>query len=183
MIIGLAGYARSGKDSAADALEGIGFCRIAFADKLREFAYEINPIVEGYIGTQYSLQEVIDEHGWDGYKDTYFAESVREQLQYIGTDVVRRILGPDTWANATFSAMDDTKNYVITDVRFPNEADGIRQRRGRVYRIVREGIGPANDHFSERALDHYEYDGFIHNDGTLDEFHNSVRRRILEGRH
>lgn len=182
MIVGLAGYARSGKDSAADALESIGFCRIAFADKLREFAYELNPEVDGGPMGVYHLQEVIDRWGWSGYKDSYWADSIRQQLQFIGTDCVRTILGPDTWVNATFNSIDFSRNFVITDVRFPNEADGIRARGGRIYRIMRAGIGPANEHYSETALDGYEYDGFIHNDGTLEEFHKNVRRKILEGR-
>jgi uncharacterized protein YjhX (UPF0386 family) len=184
LIIGLAGYARSGKDSAADALEGIGFRRIAFADKLREFMYEMNPIVKHNDSSLHSLplRDIIDIHGWNGYKDTGWATDIRRWMQVVGTNCVRGILGNDIWANATFDSMYMDKNYVLTDVRFLNEANGIRQRGGRMYRIVRAGVGPANDHISETALDNYDYDGFIHNDGTLEEFHDSVRRRILEGR-
>lgn len=182
MIIGLAGYARSGKDSAADALEGIGFRRIAFADKLREFMYEMNPPISSIYGTVVPLRDIIDSRGWDGYKDTVWAKDIRRWMQVVGTNCVRGILGNDIWANATFDSMYMDKNYVLTDVRFMNEANGIRQRGGRMYRIIRAGVGPANDHVSETALDNYDYDGFIHNDGTLEEFHDSVRRRILEGR-
>ncbi|QZE11677.1 deoxynucleoside monophosphate kinase [Streptomyces phage Karp] len=181
MIIGLAGYARSGKDSAADALESIGFRRIAFADKLREFMYEMNPPLNCN-GMIVNLRDVIDKHGWNGYKETIWAQDIRRWMQVVGTNCVRGILGNEIWADATFNSMYMDKNYVVTDVRFINEANGIRQRGGRMYRIVREGIGPANNHVSETALDNYDYDGFIHNDGTLEEFHDSVRRRILEGR-
>ncbi|AZU97161.1 deoxynucleoside monophosphate kinase [Streptomyces phage Emma1919] len=181
MIIGLAGYARSGKDSAADALESIGFRRIAFADKLREFMYEMNPPLNcnGMIA---NLRDVIDRYGWNGYKDTIWAQDIRRWMQVVGTNCVRGILGNEIWADATFNSMHMNRNYVVTDVRFVNEANGIRQRGGRMYRIVREGVGPANNHVSETALDNYDYDGFIHNDGSLEEFHDSVRRRILEGR-
>jgi len=182
MIIGLAGYARSGKDSAADALESIGFRRIAFADKLREFMYEMNPKISSNLGTYVDLRDIIDNRGWDGYKETVWAQDIRRWMQVVGTNCVRRVLGNDIWANATFDSMYMDKNYVITDVRFVNEADGIRNRGGKVFRIVRNGVGPANNHVSETALDDYSYDGFIHNDGTLEEFHDSVRRRILESR-
>ncbi|QOI67480.1 deoxynucleoside monophosphate kinase [Streptomyces phage Beuffert] len=178
MIIGLAGYARSGKDSAADALESVGFCRIAFADKLREFAYALDPELDG----DYSLKDVIDEYGWGGYKESYYASAIREQLQFIGTDCVRNILGPDTWVNATFNAMDFSKDYVITDVRFPNEAEGIREKGGLVYRVIREGVGPANSHYSEVALDDFPFDDVILNYGTLNEFHENVRSLFVEGR-
>ena len=47
MIIGLTGYARSGKDTVAKILvDNYGYKRIAFADKIRELLVEINPILE-----------------------------------------------------------------------------------------------------------------------------------------
>ena len=47
MIIGLSGYAQSGKDTVAKVLiEEYGFTRIAFADKIREFLYDLNPQVK-----------------------------------------------------------------------------------------------------------------------------------------
>lgn len=179
MIIGLAGYARSGKDSAADTLESIGFRRIAFADKLREFVYALNPRVT-YPDTNVTrpLKDIIDTYGWANYKETKWADGVREQLQFIGTDCVRNILGHDTWVNATFNAIDFSKDYVITDVRFPNEAEGIREKGGLVYRVLREGVGPANSHYSEVALDDFPFDDIILNYGTLSEFHQSVRSRF-----
>ena len=46
-IIGLSGFARSGKDEAAKVLvEEFGFKRVGFADKLREVLYALNPLVE-----------------------------------------------------------------------------------------------------------------------------------------
>ena len=46
MIIGLTGYAQSGKDTLANILvENYGYTRVAFADKIREFLYEVNPMV------------------------------------------------------------------------------------------------------------------------------------------
>ena len=45
MIIGLAGYAGAGKDTVGNILiEKHNFRRIAFADKIRSFIYDINPI-------------------------------------------------------------------------------------------------------------------------------------------
>mgnify|MGYP006283771541 FL=1 len=43
MIIGLTGYAQSGKDTVASLLvEHYGYERVAFADKIRSFLYEMN---------------------------------------------------------------------------------------------------------------------------------------------
>jgi len=182
ILIGLSGYARSGKDTAAEALSSLGFVRISFADKLREFIYEFNPTVWATNGLNEDLRHVIDTWGWDGYKSTIWGDDIRRQLQVLGTECGRKIIGDNIWVDALFDSLSENKKYVIADVRFPNEAIGIRDRGGRMYRIEREGVGPANNHLSEIALDHYEFDGFIHNDGTVEEFEKSVRRKVFEGR-
>ena len=45
MWIALSGWATAGKDSVADILEEGGFIRRAFADPLRQFTQDVNPIV------------------------------------------------------------------------------------------------------------------------------------------
>lgn len=178
MIIGLAGYARSGKDEAAKALQEIGFQRLAFADILREFLYKLNPWV---ISTEHNvkhiwqttrtLQGVIDYYGWDGYKDTLYAPQIRAYLQRLGTECGRELLGENIWVNATLRGYDD---IVVTDVRFPNEAQAIEDRDGRVVRIVRPGVGPANEHVSETAMDDWDCYVTINNDGTIEDLHRSI---------
>ena len=181
ILVGFSGYARSGKDTAAEALSSLGFVRISFADKLRDFIYEFNPTV--WSGMDHdSLRSIIDFYGWDGYKETKWADDIRRQLQVLGTECGRKIISDNIWVDALFNDLPyPNGKYVIADVRFPNEADGIRARGGKMYRIEREGIGPANAHHSEVALDDYEFDGFIHNDGSVAQFKHSVRRKVLEG--
>src|SRR5690606_4016638 len=79
------------------------------------------------------------------------------------------ILGGDIWVDATMNALDVERDYVITDCRFPNEAQAINRAGGLVVRVQRPGNGPANDHPSETALDDYQFDGVINNDGTLED--------------
>lgn len=180
-IIGFSGYARSGKDTAAEALMGLGFVRIGFADKLKDFLYEFNPTVwSNDFSNNDDIQNIIDYYGWDGYKSTTWNNDIRRQLQVLGTECGRKIIGDNVWVDAAFNGLTDGK-YVFSDVRFPNEVNGIRSRGGKIYRIERAGISPANQHLSEIALDDYKFDGFIHNDGTLEEFQDSVRRKALEG--
>ncbi len=59
----------------------------------------------------------------------------------------------------------DTKmpNWVITDVRFPNEAQAIKEKGGYVIRIDRPGVKPINDHPSETSLDTWKFDYKIDN--------------------
>ena len=58
---------------------------------------------------------------------------------------------------------------MFTDVRFPNEAQKIKDLGGVVWRIEREGVAPVNSHISEYAILDYPFDAKIPNT-TLDAF-------------
>lgn len=175
-VIALSGFARSGKDEAAKVLvEEFGFTRVAFADKLREVLYQLNPWVRAFVsglGSTYErLQDVIDREGWDGYKNYQYAESIRELLQRLGTEAGRQTLWDTIWIDAALTEFDDDARLVVSDARFFNEFDAVRERGGRVWRIERPGVGPANDHPSEmEAVDYPHFELTLNNDGTLDEW-------------
>jgi hypothetical protein len=176
MIIGLSGYARSGKDEAAKALIEAGFIRLAFADKLREVLYALNPYVVDDTGYEHvNLQTVIDDYGWDGYKETPWGSEIRRLIQRLGTEAGRQTLWDSIWVDATMNQIIPGQNYVITDVRFPNEANAVKQAGGRVWRIERPGVGPANTHASEVSLDDWDFDIVVANDVTIEEYHNKIR--------
>jgi hypothetical protein len=182
MIIGLSGYARSGKDEAAIALQQLGFHRVAFADKLREVLYQLNPLVsptpEGYFvspKTPMRLQDVIGEWGWGGYKESVHSDEIRRLLQRLGTEAGRQTLWDSIWVDAAFAGAPEGLTIVVTDCRFPNEAQAIKDKGGEVWRIEREGVGPANSHASETGLDDWKFDVVIGNDGTLEDYHGIVR--------
>lgn len=176
-ILGLAGYARSGKDTAGNALAELGWKRIAFADVLREFAYTLNPAIQSEHGFYTPLRWIIDEYGWNGYKRTQWSEGVRDLLQRLGTECGRQLVSDTIWIDATFNRMDPDGKYVISDVRFPNEVEAIRIRGGVTIRIDREGVGPANFHGSETAVDHLDLP-VVTNNGTLEEFESKFRTYI-----
>lgn len=119
----------------------------------------------------------------------------RDLLQILGTDLLRNQLHENVWVNALFNKytgiidLVDGKpsgkphiypNWIITDVRFPNEAKAIKDRDGVMIRINRE-TRPAKEgiiatfHPSEIALDNYQFDYTIHNIGTIDDLIESVR--------
>lgn len=165
-LIGLSGYARTGKDTAAEFLVERGVTRASFADVLREFAYQVNPVVLGHLpGGKGRLRYLVDTIGWEASKE--YAE-VRELLQRIGTDAGRNVLGNDVWVNAAFARIVPGTPVVFADVRFVNEAVAIRRRGGVVLRVERMGYGPVNDHPSETALDNFPFDAYVRNTAGLD---------------
>ena len=173
-MIGLSGYARSGKDTVADILvEHYGFTKFAFADKLRQCVYELNPIIradevrnhpfEGPPMFRY-FKDVIDEDGWDGYKDGYYKNDIRRLLQRMGTEVGRDLISDSIWVDELDK---HSGKIVVTDCRFLNEAEKIKSKGGTVWRITRPETQPINPHTSEIALDNYTFDQYIDNDSTI----------------
>lgn len=125
MLIGMIGFAGAGKDTAAEALLGRGFERRAFADALKAVALAM---------------------GWDGVKD----ERGRRFLQDLGL-ACREHIHERVWLDAALRDIEG-RDVVITDVRFLNEAEAVREAGGILVRVVRPGVGPANDHVSELQL-------------------------------
>ena len=166
MIIGLSGFARSGKDTVAEMLPN--YSRRAFADKLREAIFRLNPMIEGGM----RVQEVVNLMGWEKAK-VDFAE-LRRLLQVIGTEVGRQMIDNDLWVKLATENLVAGDRVVFTDVRFPNEAAMVKALGGQVWRINRKGVVALNDHASEHAMTSWNFDITIENDGTLDDLHRKV---------
>jgi len=173
-IIGIAGFAQSGKDTLANYLvENHGYTRVAFADTLRGMLYETNPIVALVYDENYReitrVQNVVNAIGWEGAKAEY--PEIRELLQRLGTEAGRKHIADDIWSRTVFERPHAAK-LVIPDVRFPNEAKAIKDRGGTIVRVKRNGYEPINAHVSETA-----YDGFdivVENNGTPEEMFQSA---------
>ena len=98
--------------------------------------------------------------------------TVRELLQRLGTET-GRVLDPNIWIKSTFNYMRNEYGYIITDVRFKNEAEACKEKGATLIRINREA--PDMDHVSEHDLDDYDkFDYVIDNNGTLEELIDKV---------
>lgn len=115
----------------------------------------------------------------------------REFLQYYGTEAHRDVFGSDFWVDAVLPRGYDNSGViplwhksfethgkvaefaVVTDVRFPNEAERIKELGGEVWKIERDGSG-AGDHASEQELSLELVDYVIGNNSTLDNLRESV---------
>ena len=166
MIIGFNGPARAGKDTAARTLiYRYGFRRLAFADALKQAAKIIFGLTDAQVYGD-DLKEVADP---------FWGASPRDIMQRLGTECLRQGYADDVWIKALFRQVEPHENYVITDVRFPNEADEVKRWGGRVIRIERPGaLGETMVHASETAMRGYDFDGVIVNDGTPEELARKV---------
>ena len=184
MIIGISGKAGSGKDTAAKMLEVLyanpdisyedfankrykNFADIQivhFADSLKETAQVLFRIGEWETNTQEGKKTTIN---WIG-------KTVRELLQGIGQGL-RDAIDPNLWIKILFANTEGWSNYMIADVRYPNELYAIIKRNGILLRIDRKGAGAGN-HSSETALDNYkEWDVHIENNSSIEDLFEAMR--------
>lgn len=129
-------------------------------------------------------------------------------LQQMGTECGRDIIHPNLWVNALFSqykakciptgdsiAEEDVSlqkeypNWIITDVRFPNELQAVKDRYGITIRVEREqncteeNIEQFNfslNHPSETALDNASFEYTIENNGTIEELIEKVKEILIK---
>lgn len=174
-IFTISGYAGSGKDTAAGLIQ-----EFLNANGARVLITHNADLLK-YICKTY--------FGWDGIKD----EKGRTILQYIGTDIVRK-KDPDFWVRFIVSVLTlfrDTWDYVlIPDCRFPNEIAVLKDSGFDVttIRVHRDAIKSAltkeqQNHPSETALDGYQFDWHINNDGSLEDLRNRVCEFLESGYH
>jgi hypothetical protein len=117
--------------------------------------------------------------------------TVRTLLQKIGTDCLRDNLHSQVWINAMFAdwrgsgrsaelARELQQQWIITDMRFPNEVDALEQHGGIPLRILRPGHHLTGEHPSETALDNHPFTHYIVNKGSLHDLYEEVERFLCK---
>jgi hypothetical protein len=210
MIIGINGYAGSGKDTVGTIIQYL-MCthhnrNESLQDILKEPSYHewwledesgwevkkwagklklIASILTGIEEKKFEDQEfkktdlshqwnyAISGEDWKESKPNKIPMTVRDFLQKLGTDAIRDELHTNAWVNALMSdykAIDynddeqpEYPNWIVTDTRFPNEAQAIKDAGGIVIRVDRPLVRPINDHPSEIGLDDWKFDYKIAN--------------------
>lgn len=149
-IIALSGKSGSGKGAFAKFAGERGYERLAFADPLKEAVQAM------YGFTRDQL--------WGSGKnvvDPYWGITPRKACQDHGT-TMRNSAGLNFWIRALVKRMDATKNYIVTDMRYQNEAVAMVLTGARLVRIERPNnptglSGDAARHLSETDLDEWTH--------------------------
>ena len=160
MIIGIAGYKGSGKDTAGSVLtEMFGFKKMSFAAPIKDLVANTFDLSRSMLdGTTPQARELREQE-----LPQVFNKTPRFLLQVIGTGF-RDLVHPDVWVKIVEEKYKSQSNHVvITDVRFPNEVDMINNH-GFVIGVKRPGFN-GDQHISERALDDVALPYIVNNDG------------------
>lgn len=206
-IIGICGLIGHGKDTAAQFLIDEGYERISFAGVLKDACASIfgwdREMLEGHTAESRAWREQPDL--WWGNRLGIDNFTPRYALQYLGTNVMREHFHKDIWvAAAERRIMATDKNVVISDARFFNELQSIKNLGGELAVVWRhdkpewwsnavltnttgdqeewiiydEGkhmeVAYPDVHPSEWSWAGWNFDNELYNTGSLEEFKENV---------
>lgn len=196
MIIGICGLIGSGKGTVADILvENHKFQKLSFADKLKDGVASVfgwdRDMLEGDTDRSRIWREKQDEF-WSN--ETGTDVSPRLVLQLFGTDCMRNGFFDGVWVSLVKQKIleNPDTNWIIPDVRFPNEVSMIQDVQGAVWQVRRgdlpnwfldkrdNDIEPTDVHASEWAwIDSDDaFNQIIYNNTSLDELQKTVEQII-----
>jgi hypothetical protein len=164
-LIGIAGKKGAGKDTAASyiiAQNPRRYRKYSFATPLKEACKAM------FGWTDYELEDRVAKET----VDPFWGFSPRTAMQLLGTNFGRNMLRADIWLKAAekqFNMNNTLYNTgtLITDVRFENEAEWIRNNSGIIIHVVEPGVSSKIDeHESEVGIDIYPVDFLLTNDKT-----------------
>ena len=175
ILIGLTGHAGSGKDTVRNIMETEGFVGLAFADGIRGMLRKLLTsagIDDACIDERTLKEAIIPELG----------VSYRHMAQSLGTEWARN-LRRDFWLRIAAAFVVDQMDagethFVISDVRFANEAEWVRNKGGQIWRIHREGLAGVRPHVSESGIDNIKPTRTIHNNGSTADLAEAVALAI-----
>lgn len=187
MVIGFAGRMRSGKTELAKICQKNGYEKLYFALPLKQLCADILDIsidelnraknenipIEITIGKD--ICEILSEETNIPIETTTeicdgkYLHTVRDMLQFIGTDYIRKY-NSDWHVNRIREMIKNDVNYVIDDVRFPNEKRMIEELGGDCWFVTRTTLDNVSNHESETSITWKDcMNKVIVNNSTLNE--------------
>lgn len=164
-LIGIHGPAEVGKDSVGRYLcREHGYIRQAFADPVKRTAQQMFRLTDDETWKDELKQQV----------NEFWGITHREMFQKVGTEAGREIFGEDLWIRnwlKFYEEHKDVTNIVVTDVRFDNEADIIRELGGVVWHVSSSRptalSRQAQQHASEKGIKFKPGDFRVANDSSF----------------
>tara|TARA_B100000683_G_scaffold276441_1_gene330470 strand:- start:2269 stop:2880 length:612 start_codon:yes stop_codon:yes gene_type:complete len=199
MIIGICGLIGCGKGTVGDILvDDYGFTKLSFADKLKDGVATVfnwdRAMLEG---------DTVESREWRESQDDFWTKETgrtitpRLVLQEFGTDCMRKGFDNGIWVSLVKQELVryPNKNFVIPDVRFPNEANMIKSIHGEVWRVRRGqdpvwmrmyqdiGVEPKDVHESEWRWAKVDFNHVIYNDLGIEELRSQVKGLLASNEH
>ena len=189
-IVAVTGRTGHGKSEVIRPYQEKGYKLIKFADTLkdlvcnlinvdREFIEAHKDDLKDYAISNMQLASALNLSVEDitSIRESNTYSSIRELLQFIGTNIIREYY-PSWHIDNLKNKITDGNDYCIDDLRFLNEVAPIKELGGTIIRIIRPDQEDDRDdvtsHQSEVEQDSIVADHTIINDGTLEDLSKKV---------
>jgi hypothetical protein len=178
MLIGLGYKARVGKGEVAGYLcKHFGFTEMSFAGKLKQACAIIFGLSECQLYG--NMKEILDP---------FWRDTPRNIMQKVGTECMRKGYRDDVWVQAlkrdvcgVGGLAHQSRNCVVSDVRFPNEAEAIKSWGGVLVRVIRPDAPwiTTPQHASETSLEGWRgWDHILDNGGDLPQLYARIEQMM-----
>lgn len=157
----------------------------AFADTLKEIGIKLFNIPRELAYGSDEDKNVIMEHlRWENMPGVINRKSgpmsIREWLQFFGTEICRKMYD-QVWVSNTLKTIlnEEPKLAIISDCRFINECEAIKNAGGKVIYLKR-GLASVDGHISENELDGYSNFDYVidNNNASLEDTFKEVLSAI-----
>ena len=173
-IIGLGHKKNVGKDCIARflsteyRLRNKGSCvvRKGFADPLKDICYQL------FHWANLKPKEYYDQNP-NAKSDILDALGMTVRDLYIAVGMQMRKVYPNVWIDNLLQGI-SADLLIITDLRFHNELEAIKNRNGYVIRVDRPSVPDTLDEADGALAECEDWDHIIVNDGTLTDLHNEA---------
>lgn len=166
MIIGISGKKGSGKNTVSALINTYAY---GFFEE-KQFASTIKAMVSVLIHCE---GEDLEDQDFKNTPVSWLDKTPRFLLQTLGTEWGRDLVDKDVWVKSLLSSYTNEQDWIITDVRFPNECSEIKKLGGKLVRVERTHFN--DTHPSETALDGYnDWDYIINNNGSLGDLDKKI---------
>lgn len=193
MLIGLNGRLKSGKDTTFEIIKTHcpGAERVSFAEPLKESAAQALGISRDTLETLKAHEEIHMEFPSGMVMSSTLPSAVKADLshwkmnmrvflQRYGTEAHREVFGDSFWVDQALPLDLDHSDrlIVVTDMRFPNEAQRVLDLGGHTVKVNRDASTAHGSHPSEQDIDHMiEYQ--LDNTRDLEYLDGQVVRMLL----
>jgi hypothetical protein len=167
-LIGLVGYAGSGKSTAAERMvERLGYARVKFADPLKQ---ALRAILRSAGVDEKTIERMIEGDLKVVPAAELCGRTPRYAMLTLGTEWGRGLMATNFWIHLFVTRVDRLRNQghsiVVDDARFPNEFEAIRDLGGMLIKVMRPGLVPDLSHESEQHVESAKPDYVVVNGRT-----------------
>lgn len=197
IIIGITGYAHSGKDTASNYLYqyylscGKRVCICALGDQLKVICCRLLKLFYNHDANLADFYDMVkkeeDRQDLPEFGGRPF--KIRNLLQTIGTDICREMLYQSVWCEYIKQHYIDSNLYdvvIVSDIRMPDEIKYFSQIPNAIFkcfRIVRENRDKIDvhnqQHSTEQSQSQLDVTDNIDNNGTIAQLHDNIYKQII----